>query len=281
VNAIEPLRSVVAVSAARPDLVEKVMGRGADAILLDLEGEATSDLHRAAVAALPDVVQMLKGRETVVLVRLTPGLEATNELRMFTDLAIDAWVLPRAEDPQQIQTLASIVRAARRPSDAGLVPLIQTARGVVAAATLGGCDMRVMALAFDGDAFAEDLGIAPEPVGLAMPGQQVVLGARAAGRCVLGLPGAVRGGDASERFRSLCIHGRALGFTGVLCSALAQAPVANKVFRSSEDEIAWADGIDEQLAARVSGHSPRDRDGRLIDRSVVDRARLVSLRARS
>lgn len=279
-NAIEPLRSVVAVSAARPDLVEKVAGRGADAVLLDLEGEATSDLHRAAIAALPDVVQTLKSREAVVLVRLTPGPEATNELRMFADLPVDAWVLPRAEDPQAIQSLAAIVRSARRPSDAGMVPLIQTARGVVAAATLAGCDMRVMALAFDGDALAEDLGISPEPAGLAMPGQQVVLAARAAGRSALGLPGAVRGGDDGERFRALCIHGRALGFKGVLCASTAQAGVANKVFRSSDDEIAWAEGIDEQLAARVSGHSPRDRDGRLIDRGVVDRARLVSLRAR-
>ncbi len=278
VNLLDPLRTVIAVSAARLDLVEKARGR-ADAILLDLEGGA-ADAHRAALEALPDLVHGLRQADQTVLVRLTPGIEATNELRQFADLPVQAFVLPRAEDAQAIQSLASIIRAARGQSEAGIVPLIQTARGVVRAADLGACDMRVMALAFDADAVADDLMIDPEPLGLTGPGQQVVLGARAAGRMAMGITGTVARFENAERFRASCIHARAIGFSGVICSHLTQVPIANGVFRSSESEIAWADAVNESLSLRTSGSVPRDRDGRVIDRALIDRARLFTLRSR-
>lgn len=278
-NALDPLRTVISVPAARLDLVEKVRGR-ADAILLDLEGGGPADMHRAALEALPDLAASLRLSDLTVLVKLTPGVEATNEIRQFADLPVNAFVLPRAEDAQAVQAIAAIIRAARGQSEAGVVPLIQTARGVVRAADLAACDMRVMALAFDGDGLADELMIGTEPTGLAMPGQQVVLGARAAGRMAFGIPGASAVFEGAERFRAACLHARALGFSGVFCSHLQQVPIANMVFRSSETEIAWADNINENLALRTSGTVPRDRDGRLIDRALIERARLYTLRAR-
>ncbi len=277
-NHLDPLRTVIAVSAARLDLVEKARGR-ADAILLDLEG-GSADAHRAAQEALPDLVHGLRQSDLTVLVKLTPGIEATNELRQFANLPVQAFVLPKAEDAQTVQSLAAIIRAARGQSDAGIVPLIQTARGVVRAADIGACDMRVMALAFDADAVADDLMIAPEPIGLAVPGQQVVLGARAAGRMAIGITGTVAAGDNPERFRASCIHARSLGFSAVICAHLSQVPIATAVFRSNEAEIAWADGVNESLSLRTSGSVPRDRDGRIIDRVLMDRARLFTTRAR-
>lgn len=271
-NALDPLRSVISVSAARPDLVEKIRGKGADAILLDLEGGSSGELHRAALETLPDLVAMLRDDDAVILVRLTPGLEATNEVRMFAGLPVGAFVLPRAEDPQVVQSLAAIVRAGRQQTDAGIVPLIQTAKGVTQAAALGACDMRVMALAFDGDALAADLMIPPEPIGLQMPGQTVVLGARAAGRSAFGLPGPVERHSGADGFRIACIHGRSLGFSGVFCAHLPQVPIANTVFRASEDEVAWADGIQEILDQRVAGAAPPRPRG-TADRPGGDRSR--------
>jgi citrate lyase subunit beta/citryl-CoA lyase len=282
VNVLDPLRSILTLSAARPDLAERVIGRGADAILVDLEGAAAPDLHHAAQEALPDLVRALRSADAVVLVRLTAGVEAQNELRRFADLPVHAFLLPNAEDPGEVQTLAAIIRSGRTPSDAGIVPLIDSARGIFAAADIAGADMRVLALGFDGEALAAELMIDPAPIGLAQPGQAVVLAARAAGRAAFGIPAAVSGRASPDLFRAACIHARSLGFAGAFCTQVQQATVANTVFRPSEDDLAWAEAVLEDLGGgRSTGATPRGRDGRLIDRTVIDRARLLTSRGRA
>lgn len=281
-NALDPLRSILTISGTRPDAAEKALGRGVDAILVDLEGEASPDHHAAALAALPDLVRILRTAEVAVLVKLTAGSEAQNELRRFGDLPVQGFVLPRAEDPVPIQTLAAIIRSGRTPSDAGIVPMIETARGIFAAADIAAADMRVMALGFDGEALADELMIEPQPTGLSQPGQAVVLAARASGRGAFGIPAAISGRGGPELFRTGCIHARGLGFSGAFCTDLSQVAVANSIFRSSEDELVWADGVLQEIGAgRNTGATPRSRDGRAIDRTAIDRARLLSARARS
>lgn len=278
-NLFERLRSFILVPADRPDLAGKAAARGADAVVVDLEESVPPEAKAAAREAVPDLVALLREASLPVVLRLNLGAEGQMEARRFADLAIAAFALPRAETVGQIQEVAAIIRSARGSSDLGVVPVIETARGIVAAPALAAADTRVLALAFAADNLAAEMMIEPGPPGLSHPGQQVVIAARAAGRPAIGVPGPVVDFGGPEAFRRTCVEARALGFSGAVCLHPGQVTVANAAFMPSEPMVIWAEGVIED-AGLHGGGLRRGRDGRLIDRAAIERAKLVLARTR-
>jgi citrate lyase subunit beta / citryl-CoA lyase len=99
------LRSLLFVPGDRPERMEKALGVGADALILDLEDSVASSKKEEARQTVAAFLQ--SDRTVPLLVRINPlgGPDAVDDLAMLRDLAPDGIVLPKAEGAASVREL--------------------------------------------------------------------------------------------------------------------------------------------------------------------------------
>ena len=272
------LRSVLFVPGTSPDRFSKAFASGADAVVLDLEDgvEATrKDQARKAVGAW--LAQPASGRvERLVRVNASDSTWIAGDLAWLATLEgrYDAVVLPKVESPEQLARMARAVPSRR------VIPLLETARGIVHAPAIVAADADVPAVFFGAEDLTAELGIARTVEGeeLVVARSQVVLAAVSIGADPID---AVFVDIARlERLRDDARRARALGFSGKMAIHPDQVPVINRVFSPSHEEIVAARKlVDADDAARAKGEGAFRLDDQMVDAPVVKRARRVLERA--
>ncbi|MFE6385804.1 HpcH/HpaI aldolase/citrate lyase family protein [Nocardiopsis dassonvillei] len=260
------------VPASRPDRFAKAVRSGADAVIIDLEDAVPADGKDAAREALragwPSVVDSRppSGGAPAVAVRVNARTTAefAADARLCRELGPDAVVLPKAESGDD-------VRAAAEASGAPVLPLIESARGLVGLSRIASRPETVRLL-FGGIDLALDLGTADDAA-LDPPRSDLV---RWSAACSLpppveGVTTDVRDGTAAARDAA---RARRWGFGGKLCVHPAQVAPVDTAFAPDAAELEWARGV---LAAGDGGAVQRG--GEMIDRPVVERARRLLRRA--
>lgn len=102
------LRSLLFVPGDKPDRMEKALGYGADALILDLEDSVTSDAKPAARLATANFLRQARGR-IPLLVRINPldsGL-LDDDLAAILEVPPDGLVLPKAEGASSVEALSA------------------------------------------------------------------------------------------------------------------------------------------------------------------------------
>ncbi|MFF3493294.1 HpcH/HpaI aldolase/citrate lyase family protein [Streptomyces sp. NPDC002795] len=259
----DPLATAVSwlfVPASRPDRFAKAAGSGADAVIVDLEDAVAA----GDKAAARDHVRAAWPRDApvpvVVRVNGPRTAEFADDLAVCRALAPAAVVLPKTESAAQ-------VRDAYEASGTRVLPLIETARGLVnldGIAAEPGC----VRLLFGSIDLALDLGVSDDR---ALDSARADLVRWSAAN---GLPAPVDGVTTAVRdpaaVTRAATRGRGWGFGGKLCVHPAQLPHVRAAFAPAEEEVNWARRV---LAA---GHDAAGTvDGEMIDRPVVERARRV------
>jgi citrate lyase subunit beta/citryl-CoA lyase len=252
------IRSLLFAGAGRPDLVAKLPGTEADAVVIDLEDAVPQSDKDAARAALPELVESAAGARVLVRVNgaATPWFAA--------DVGA---VLPKAEGPEEVAELARHLGP-----EAALVAGLESARGVAAAEELLAAG--ATAGYFGAEDYIADLGgrrtAAGEEVLYAR--SRVALAARLAGVPCLDQVVVDFRDDAA--FEADAEAGRALGFRGKLCIHPRQAGIANRVFGASAEELQRARAL---LAAwkqaAADGVGAISFDGAMVDLPAVRMAR--------
>ncbi|WP_139167783.1 HpcH/HpaI aldolase/citrate lyase family protein [Bauldia litoralis] len=262
------IRSLLFVPMLQARLIVGAAGRGADAVILDLEDAVAPEAKDRARDALAETARTLAEAGQCVLVRINNHPDLIDaDLAAANDAAIAGIVLPKAERPDIIATIAG------RLAHPALVPLVETALGVINAHAIAGADERVAALAFGSEDFSLDMGIPPEEAGLATPAQQVAIAARAAGKAAFGLPGSLAIIDDGDRFTAIARMARSIGMGGALCVHPRQVTIVNAVFAPTPAEIDEAETVRAAYeTARDTGHGAVAVDGRMIDQPVYRRA---------
>jgi len=102
------LRSLLFVPGDRPDRMEKALGLGADALILDLEDSVATSRKGEARAAVAEFLGR-RERPTPLLVRINPidGPYASDDLAALRDSHPDGLVLPKAEGVATVRALSS------------------------------------------------------------------------------------------------------------------------------------------------------------------------------
>ncbi|WP_017573169.1 HpcH/HpaI aldolase/citrate lyase family protein [Nocardiopsis halotolerans] len=260
------------VPASRPDRFTKAVRSGADAVIIDLEDavpaggkDAARDALRAGWPGAADARSSPGGAPAVaVRVNARTTAEFAADARLCRELAPDAVVLPKAESGDD-------VRAAAEASGALVLPLIESARGLVGLSHVASRPETVRLL-FGGIDLALDLGTADDAA-LDTSRSDLV---RWSAACSLpppvdGVTTDVRDGTAAARHAA---RARRWGFGGKLCVHPAQVGPVETAFAPDAAELEWAR---EVLAAGGEGASRRG--GEMIDRPVVERARRLLRRA--
>ncbi|HVA92291.1 MAG TPA: aldolase/citrate lyase family protein, partial [Chloroflexota bacterium] len=153
--------------------------------------------------------------------------------------------------------------------------LIESAIGVERAFDIARAHPRVTGLGLGEADLTADLGLT-EDGGLLYARSRVVVAARAAG-----LPAPVQSVYPhirdTEGLRVTTLEGKRLGFFGRSVIHPSQVGVVNAVYTPSEEEIARARSLVEQLerAEQLGTGAFALEDGRFVDRAIVEAARRV------
>ncbi len=249
----------------RPDRFAKAVASGADCVVLDLEDAVAPDRKDAARGAVGGFL----GGDGAAWVRVN-AVGASPHLPDLQALAglpgLRGVLLPKAERAADVTAVATALGV-------GVVPLVESAVGLLAALELARADGTVR-LAFGSVDYAGDLGAEHVAEALLHARSVLVLVSRAAG-----LPGPVDGVttvfDDAGPARADAARARRLGMTGKLVIHPRQLDAVRQGFAPDPAEVAWARAV---LSAVAGERGAVAVDGALVDAPVVARARWVLAR---
>jgi len=273
---IRPRRSLLFMPGANTRALEKARELPADGLIFDLEDAVAPDAKEAARDAVAAALaQGVYGkRELVLRVNALDTEWGEADLRAAASMPLDAVLLPKVESAERVRETVAQLNHAGAPPDLAVWCMIETPRGVLAAAEIAGASPRVAALVMGTSDLTKDLraydtpGREPLLTSLGL----VLLAARAHGLAALD---GVHLDLADEAgFAALCAQGRALGFDGKTLIHPKQIAPANAAFAPSMEEIAQARKIiAAHAAALTAGKGIVVVDGRLIENLHVKAAR--------
>lgn len=270
-------RSVLFVPGVRPDRFANAMGSGADAIVLDLEDSVDASRKDEARRAVAAFLSTQSAATAVRLVRVNSAGSrwwAQDLEWMGTLPACDGVVLPKAESAAQVEELSRA--AGGRP----VIPLLETARGVLHAAAIAGARASIPAICFGAEDLTAEIGVPRTTAGeeLLFARSQVVLAAATIG--AEAVDAVFVDIKAVDQLRVDAERARAIGFRGKMAIHPGQIGVINEVFSPSANEIERARRIVEAYdAAAAGGEGVIRLDDRMVDGPVVARARRLLARA--
>ena len=272
-----PLRSLMFVPGDNEAKLAGGAGRGADALILDLEDSvalARKGVAREMIAA--HLRNPARDRTLRCLVRINaiPTGLAWDDLEAVLPAKPDGLMLPKG-DPAQLAELDARLSAMeeRAGLEPGALPVwvlaTETARGVFAVGQFAGVSHRLRGISWGHEDLAAEIGaINRGPDGEFTEPFRMVRWLCAIGAAAAGVD-AVDG--ASMNFRDLgaftreCEEGRRAGFVAKLAIHPAQVPIINTTFAPSSEEVQWARRIVDAFAAQP------DLGVIAIDGKVVDR----------
>ncbi len=275
-------RSVLFTPGNNPRRVAKVFQCGADVAILDLE-DAVPIAEKESTRSL--AVEALNGeRDCAGYVRVnsfdTPW--CYGDLVGVVHARLDGIVLPKAETADQLRTVDWVIGNLERDrglpaGSIDLIPIIETARGVMALETILAATPRVRRVAFGAGDYTLDLDLqwTVEESEFAFARARLVHCSRAAG-LEAPIDTVLLQIRDSERFASSARLARRLGFQGKLCIHPDQVPLANVAFAPTVEEIAHAKAVIAAFeVAERQGSASIQLDGLFIDYPIVYKARRV------
>ncbi len=269
------IRSHLYVPGDRPEVLAKALGRGADALIVDLEDAVPWSGKDAALATVHDWLSVLPQHpEAEVWVRINVGGRGLDDVAaLAAQTTVTGFCLAKTENVDHVRAVASVLDDAG--SAAVLAPLLESASAVLRAAEIA-AGPRVRRLQVGEADLCADAGIDPgvDDRELLFVRSSVVLASVAAG---IDPPvGAVTTDFTDlDRLRASTEALRRLGYFGRACIHPAQLPVVNDVFTPTEEQLARARrilAVYEAALSNGSGVAIAD-DGRMIDEAVVRQAR--------
>lgn len=261
------------------------LGRGADAIIVDLEDAvpvAEKDAARDGVVQW--ISDLPADLTTEVWVRVNPGPLREADVAALAGLpGLAGIALAKAESPADVEAVAAQLEAAG-DTTTRLMPVVESAVAVLGAGAIA-AGPRVHQMQIGEVDLAGDTGITPgeDEVELLAMRSMVVL-ASVAARIAPPVGPVSRITADPEALRRSTERVQRLGFVGRACIHPAQVPVVHDVFTPAGDEVEEARTVLRLLAeAEAAGSAVvLDAQGRLVDPAVLAGAqRTLALASRA
>jgi citrate lyase subunit beta / citryl-CoA lyase len=265
----ETARTFLFAPGDRPDRFAKAAGAGADIVVLDLEDAVAPEGKRHARENVRGWLS--QGNQVVVRINGIGTPWHADDLAMVADHAgpLAAVMVPKAADPGLLTFLGAAL-----PTGTGIIPLIETAAGVLNAAAVCAAP-GVLRPAFGSVDLAVQLGVDHRAHAAFQHARSMLALAAAAAGCAAPVDGVTTDIADEAGLRADLAQASALGFTGKLCIHPRQVALSNQYLSPSSEELDWA----RRVLTTGQGDSARALDGQMIDRPVVLRAEAVLARA--
>ncbi|MEW5825867.1 MAG: aldolase/citrate lyase family protein [Candidatus Bipolaricaulota bacterium] len=272
-----PRRSRLYAPGNHPRVLAGIELHDADVVLLDLE-DSVPPAEKAAARVLVKHLLAAIDFPNEVWVRvnaLADGGEAdVREVLLGRPHGI---ALPKAESADDVRALARLLdevegEMGRASRTTWIMPIVETACGVLHADEIAGADPRVVVVALGAEDFTRDVGARRTPEALLFARSMVVIAAKAAG--VQASDTVYARVDDEDGLAAEAELARDLGFDGKGAIHPTQIAVIHEAFSPDEQEMEQARKIVAAAQeAEARGLGAIAIEGRMIDRPVLERAR--------
>jgi citrate lyase beta subunit len=274
-------RTLLFVSAERPERFDKAMASGADVVCIDLEDAVHPDRKDAARnAAMAYLLGRAKGSgggsRLGLRINTSKTLVGLRDVMAIAEAGVhmDVLLVPKAESSHELEAMHAWLPQAFTE----LVALVETPLGVERATEIAAAARhaapRLSALMLGGADLSMELGARFDWDGLLSARGRLVNAARAWGLQAWDVPFiaiADEPGLVQETRRVLD-----MGFDCKAAIHPNQIAPMHGVFQPSQVEILWAQGV---CAAAVGGHGAFLYEGRMVDTPLLRRAERILQRA--
>ena len=273
-----PRRSVLYRLGDDPASYAAARAQGVDVLLFDLEDSVAPADKASARTRLAAALAAggFAGQELLVRINGLDTAWGEDDIAAVAGLGIDGVMLAKAESAVQLRAADAAIRALR-PGGLALWAMIETPRGVLAAAEIAAATPAMAGLAIGLGDLSRGLGgfrhAAPFRFPLLAALSQIVLAARAFG--LAAIDSSFRDARDCEGFRRACLESRELGYDGKALTDPVLAPIADAAFSPSAAEFAWAARVIDACAAAAPGTQPVV-DGQLIEPGYAELAQRVA-----
>lgn len=198
------------------------------------------------------------------------------DLRVVVAQGLDGVILAKTESASDVKTLHEMLekaekRAGFKTGEIKIVPLLESARGVLQSLQIVSANDRIIGLAFGAGDYYRDLGkdvaaLSYDENELLYARSHIVNVSKAAGIQAIDTPYLGLLTD-KERFLNEVRIASQLGFTGKQCIHPTQIVPVNQIFSPSDNEVAYASRLAEAFkVAEAKGMGAISFEGKMIDR---------------
>lgn len=259
--------------------VEKALGLGADVVILDLEDAVAISEKRSTRELINKTLEQPRNCAVFVRVNAYDTEFCYGDICSIVSENLDGIVLPKLERLEDLRSidwlLGNLEQELGLPNGSiDLMPIIETAVGLVNIREIAGADTRVKRLAFGGGDYTRDLGMewTLKEDELLPVRSEMVLASRF-GKLEPPVDTVFIHIKEHDAFRSSCSNILGLGFQGKMCIHPDQVPVTNETFTPDPEEVKWSQRvIDEFAKAEKAGIASIQVDGYFVDYPIVEKA---------
>ena len=276
-----PRRSVLYMPGANTRALEKGRSLPADSLILDLEDAVAAD---AKVAARENIAAALRQggyghREIVVRINPLNSPWGYADLAAMSQTSADAILLPKVESNDVVRQAEAVMVAQNAPQSMTIWAMMETPLGTLHAEEIAASTPRLNCLVMGTSDLAKDLHASHtrDRVPMVTSLGLCLLAARAYRLAILdGVHLDLRD---DEGLAYACRQGLELGFDGKTLIHPRTIPIANEIFKPSQDEVEWSHKIIKAHAAAVAqGKGVAVFEGKLIENLHVENAtRIVAM----
>ena len=259
--------------------VEKALGLGADVVILDLEDAVAISEKKSTRELINKTLEQPRNCAVFVRVNAYDTEFCYGDICSIVSENLDGIVLPKLESLEDLRSidwlLGNLEQERGLPNGSiDLMPIIETAVGLVNIREIARTDTRVKRLAFGGGDYTRDLGMewTLKEDELLPVRSEMVLASRF-GKLEPPVDTVFIHIKEHDTFRSSCSNILGLGFQGKMCIHPDQVPVTNETFTPDPEEVKWSQRvIDEFAKAEKAGIASIQVDGYFVDYPIVEKA---------
>ena len=259
--------------------VEKALGLGADVVILDLEDAVAISEKKSTRELINKTLEQPRNCAVFVRVNAYDTEFCYGDICSIVSENLDGIVLPKLESSEDLRSidwlLGNLEQERGLPNGSiDLMPIIETAVGLVNIREIARADTRVKRLAFGGGDYTRDLGMewTLKEDELLPVRSEMVLASRF-GQLEPPVDTVFIHIKEHDAFRSSCSNILGLGFQGKMCIHPDQVPVTNETFTPDPEEVKWSQRvIDEFAKAEKAGIASIQIDGYFVDYPIVEKA---------
>jgi citrate lyase subunit beta/citryl-CoA lyase len=279
------LRSMLFVPGNNWRMIERAKKENEDAVILDIEDAVPIAEKETARWFIKDAIPMFSAASIDAFARvngLTTGL-ISDDLHFAIQQDLTGIVLPKSESRTDITRLDRIMRKEERakrikPGSVAILPIIETAKGVLNAQNIARASKRVVALAFGAADYMRDLGrsyiiMSETETEILYARSRLALASRVAGVPAIDTPFFGLTIDEKGLVRQATLAAQ-LGFKGKLVIHPGHVDPVNQVFTPSKEDIEQSKKIMKAYEdATKIGLGAASFEGRMIDYATYEMAK--------
>ncbi len=265
-----------------PDLMLNAGLFGADCVILDLEDSVAPAEKDAARALVRNTLLSVDFGSTERIVRINPLSTGygRSDIEMIVPALPDCILIPKCDGAKDVKDVEGIVAAIEKQNgietEILLMPLVETAKGVLNAYEIGAASDRVVALCFGAEDFTADVGVERTKEGREsfIARCMLVLGAKAAG--VGAIDTVYSDVQDTDGLVESTREAMAIGFEGKGVIHPAQIGPIHQVFTPTPERIEYAQKVVAAIEqARAAGSGVATIKSKMIDAPIEKRARRI------